>query len=297
MDTKDNLRITLAQVDLAWENPLQNRLQLEVEIRQLTGKSDLVVLPETFTTGFSMSARDFAESMDGPTVNWLLQLSQATGIAICGSMLIKDNDLYYNRFLFVTPGGEILFYNKRHLFSIGGESTAYTAGNERLIVNFSGWRIALYVCYDIRFPVWCRNVNDTDLMIFSANWPASRSEVWKILLKARAIENQVYVAGVNRIGTDGEGIIYLGDSQVINPRGEVLRESDLTNNGLLSDETLNSKNSPKDMSASEGSSEDSEQAMWPLKNKFYTHEISKNKINDFREKFPVTKDADRFFII
>lgn len=261
MDVKDNLRITLAQVDLAWEDPLQNRHSLDIQIRQLAGKSDLVILPETFTTGFSMRVRDLAEPMDGPTVNWLLQLSQITKIAICGSLLIKDNDLYYNRFVFVTPGGEAFFYNKRHLFSIGGESISYTAGDERLIVHFFGWRIALYVCYDIRFPVWCRNMNDTDLMIFIANWPSSRNEVWKILLKARAIENQVYVAGVNRIGTDGEGILYLGESQVINPRGEALQESHLTNNGLLS------------------------------------FEISKNKLNDFREKFPVAKDADRFIII
>jgi len=261
MELKDNLRITLAQVDLAWEDPRRNRNHFDLLIRQLTGKSDLVILPETFTTGFSMRARDLAEQMDGPTVNWLLQLSQITKIAICGSLLIKDNDSYYNRFVFVTPGGEVFFYNKRHLFSIGGESVSYTAGDERLIVHFLGWRIALYVCYDIRFPVWCRNVNDTDLMIFTANWPSSRSEVWKILLKARAIENQVYVAGVNRIGTDGEGILYLGESQVINPRGEALKENYLTNNGLLS------------------------------------FEISKNKLNDFRKKFPVANDADRFIVI
>lgn len=260
MELKDNLRITLAQVDLAWEDPLQNRSHFDVQIRQLTGKTDLVILPETFTTGFSMRARDLAEPMDGPTVNWLLQLSQETKIAICGSLLINENDLYYNRFVFVTPGKEVFSYDKRHLFSIGGESISYTAGAERLIVHFLGWRIALYVCYDIRFPVWCRNVNDTDLMIFTANWPSSRSEVWKILLKARAIENQVYVAGVNRIGTDGEGILYLGDSQVINPRGEALNESASTNKGLL------------------------------------TFEIPKNKLSDFREKFPVSNDADRFII-
>lgn len=261
MEIKDNLRITLAQVDLVWENPGQNRRDLELQIRQLAGKSDLVILPETFTTGFSMRACDLAEPMDGPTINWMLDLSRTTGLAIGGSLIIKDNGLYYNRFVFITPHGEISFYDKRHLFSIGGESISFTAGDKRLIVNFLGWRIALYICYDLRFPVWCRNVNDTDLMIFTANWPASRSEVWKTLLKARAIENQVDVAGINRIGTDGNGISYLGESQMVNSRGEVLPENNIFTSGLLS------------------------------------YEISKKELNDFRERFPVAKDADRFLMI
>jgi omega-amidase len=260
MKIKDYLRITFLQFDLAWENPEQNRAYIEREARQLTGKSDLLILPETFTTGFSMRPSGLAESMDGPTVNWLVDLSRTTGTAICGSLIIKDNDLYYNRFVFVTPKGEILFYNKRHLFSIGGESIAFTTGNQRLIVRYLGWRIALYVCYDIRFPVWCRNLNDTDLMIFSANWPAARNEVWKTLLKARAIENQVYVAGVNRIGTDDAGVLYLGESQLINPRGEVLPTSNQSNKGLFS------------------------------------YDISMEGLTAFREKFPVAKDADQFTI-
>lgn len=261
MEIKNNLRITLLQFDLGWENPEQNRRYIEAQILQLTGKSDLVILPETFTTGFSMRPSYLAESMDGSTVNWLLSLSRTTGMAICGSLIIKDNELFYNRFIFITPEGEISFYNKRHLFSIGGESVAFTAGNQRLIVNYLGWRIALYVCYDIRFPVWCRNLNDTDLMIFTANWPTVRSEVWKTLLKARAIENQVYVAGVNRTGTDGTGVLYLGESQIINPRGEVLTESFITNDGVFS------------------------------------YDISMNDLTAFREKFPVAGDADQFIII
>lgn len=261
MEIKDNLRITIAQVDLAWENPGQNRRDLELQIRQLAGKSDLVILPETFTTGFSMHASDLAEPMNGPTIKWLLNLSQTTSLAIGGSIIIKDNGLYYNRFVFITPNGENFFYDKRHLFSIGGESISFTAGNQRLIVNYLGWRIALYICYDLRFPVWCRNVNDTDLMIFTANWPASRSEVWKTLLKARAIENQVYVTGVNRIGTDENGISYIGESQFVNYRGEVLTENNISSSGLLS------------------------------------YEISKKELNDFRERFPVANDADRFLII
>ncbi len=261
MEIKDNLRITLAQVDLAWENPEQNRMNLEVQIRQLIGQSDLVILPETFTTGFSMRAGELSEPMDGPTISWLLNLSETTGLALGGSLIIKDNDLFYNRFVFVTPAGEIYHYDKRHLFLIGGESNSFSAGDQRLIIRFLGWRIALYICYDIRFPVWCRNVNDTDLMIFTANWPASRNEVWKTLLKARAIENQVFVAGVNRIGKDGNNISYIGESQIINSRGEVLSEPDITGNRLL------------------------------------TCEISRKELNEFREKFPVSRDADQFLII
>lgn len=261
METKDILRITLAQVNLVWENPELNRLNFEMQIRQLSGKSDLVILPETFTTGFSMRACELAEPMDGPTVNWLLDLSQKTGLAIGGSLIIKENSLNYNRFVFVMPGGEIFHYDKRHLFSIGGESISFTAGNQRMIVNFHGWRIAFYICYDVRFPVWCRNVKDTDLMIFTANWPASRNEVWKTLLKARAIENQVYVAGVNRVGKDGNDISYIGESQIINPRGEVLSGSDQTIDGYLS------------------------------------YDISLKELNDFRAKFPVANDADQFLII
>jgi predicted amidohydrolase len=261
MEIKNNLRITLLQFDLAWEYPEQNRRYIEEQIRQLTGKIDLVILPETFTTGFSMRPSDLAELMDGFTVNWLLSLSRTTGMAICGSLIIKDNELFYNRFIFITPEGEISFYNKRHLFSVGGESMAFTAGDQRLIVSYLGWRIAPYVCYDIRFPVWCRNLNDTDLMIFTANWPAARSEVWKTLLKARAIENQVYVAGVNRTGTDGNGVLYLGESQLINPRGEILTESFITN----------------DVS--------------------FSFEISMSELTAFRGKFPVAVDADQFIII
>jgi len=261
MEIKDILRITLAQVNLVWENPEQNRSNFEMQIRQLSGKSDLVILPETFTTGFSMRAHDLAEPMDGPTVNWMFSLSRITGLAIGGSLIIKENDLYYNRFVFVTPDGDISHYDKRHLFSIGGESISFTAGNEKLIVDFHGWRIAFYICYDVRFPVWCRNVNDTDLMIFAANWPASRNEVWKTLLKARAIENQVYVAGVNRIGKDGNDISYIGESQILNSRGEMLSGYDQTIDGYLS------------------------------------YEISLKELNDFRAKFPVANDADQFLII
>jgi len=226
----------------------------------LIGKTDFVILPETFTTGFSMRGTTFAETMDGPTILWLIDLAKSTGLAIGGSLLINADNKFFNRFVFVTPEGFISFYDKRHLFSIGGESSLLTAGDHRQIINYLGWRIALYICYDIRFPVWCRNQEDTDLMIFTANWPDARREVWNTLLKARAIENQVFVAGVNRIGTDGEGICYSGQSQLINSKGEVVVQTDFIDEHLFS----------------------------------YT--ISRRVLNDFRKKFPVANDADRFII-
>ncbi len=260
MDHNNNLRIALAQVDLVWENPEQNRLNLKKDIESLKGVCDVLILPETFTTGFSMSSINLAEPMDGPTVSWLIGLSASTQIAICGSLIIKDNELVYNRFVFVQPDGQISFYDKRHLFSIGGESYPFVNGDKRMIVNYLGWRIALYICYDLRFPVWCRNVGDTDLMIVTANWPAARNEVWNILLKARAIENQVVVAGVNRIGTDGNGVTYSGNSQMINMKGENIAPVLTMDNGWI------------------------------------TYEVSLNELQDFKEKFPVARDTDKFTI-
>ena len=260
IEPRDNLRVTLVQADLEWENPAQNRQNFEKLILQLKDQTDIAILPETFTTGFSLRAADLAELMEGPTISWMFKLSRQTNLAIGGSLLIEEHGSYYNRFVFITPQGEISFYDKRHLFSIGGESDSVMSGNQRVVVHYLGWRIALYICYDIRFPVWCRNVADTDLMIFAANWPDSRNEVWSVLLKARAIENQVYVAGVNRIGTDGEGINYKGNSQMINPRGEVMVTSGNIRNELL------------------------------------TYLISKQDLNEFRDKFPVACEADRFKI-
>ena len=261
MVIRDNLVITLGQNDLVWENPEQNRHELELKIMGLTGKSDLVILPETFTTGFSVRSEKLAETMDGLTVKWMRYLSKKSKLAICGSLLICENGFYFNRFVFVTPQGAISYYDKRHLFSMGDEPSFLSAGNQRVVVRYMGWKIALYVCYDIRFPVWCRNLNDTDLMIFTANWPDSRREVWNILLKARAIENQVYVAGVNRVGTDELGISYAGDSHVIDAKGEVVLPTFGTDHNWLS------------------------------------YILSKKDLNDFRIKFPVTNDADRFSLI
>jgi predicted amidohydrolase len=260
MKTLDNLRVALIQDDLVWENPIQNRLNFEQIILSLIGKSEVVFLPETFTTGFTIAIPQLAENMDGPTLGWLTELSKRTNIAIGGSLFIKEADEYFNRFVFVTPEGELSFYDKRHLFSIGGESNLLKSGAKRVVISYLGWRIAPFICYDLRFPVWCRNKSDIDLMVFMANWPESRQEVWKILLRARAIENQVYVAGINRIGMDGNGISYTGDSQLVTAKGEVAEPVANLDSRIL----------------------------------FYN--LSKSDLHDFRVKFPVEKDADQFLI-
>lgn len=254
----EKLRVAIAQIDLEWENPSLNRSRIGHQIHQISDQCDLILLPETFTTGFTSRATDLAESMSGSTIKWLTDLASKTGAAIGGTLLVKEDHCYFNRFVFVTPHGEITCYDKRHLFSIGGETEVFCAGRNRVIVDFKGWKIALYICYDLRFPVWCRNQKDTDLMLFPANWPASRQAVWNLLLKARAIENQVYVAGINRVGKDGNGIIYVGESQIINAKGE---------------------------SVSRFQSVD---GVWQI------YEISKNELDDFRLRFPVGEDADDF---
>jgi predicted amidohydrolase len=260
MEIRDKIRITLAQVNLLWESPGENLKYLDDKIEKLSEPTDIIILPETFTSGFSMNPNQLAETMNGQSVEWMRQIAKRTNAAICGSLIIRDKDLFYNRFVFAKPDGEIIHYDKRHLFSMGGEKSVFTAGNERIIINYLGWRIGLYVCYDLRFPVWCRNRNDTDLMLFTANWPMSRSIVWNTLLRARAIENQVYVAGVNRIGSDGNGIKYLGESQLINPYGKPIFEP------IIEEEDL------------------------------FSCEISLPELNDFRLKFQVAEDADHFEI-
>lgn len=261
IEKTDNLRVTLAQLDIVWENPDENRKRLNQLLPSLQGKSDLIILPETFTTGFSMDVKGLAEPMDGPTVGWMKQLSSLTDAAIGGSLIISEDGLYYNRFVFVQPGGEVEFYNKRHLFSIGGEDKSFHIGLEKVVIDYRGWRIAPFICYDLRFPVWCRSHNEVDLMIFSANWPQARIDVWETLLKARAIENQVYVAGVNRVGMDGNNISYNGKSQMIDPRGNILIS---------------------EINAHE---------------KMLTHTISLTAQQEFREKFPVVLDADSFELL
>ncbi len=217
-----SLRVTLLQTDLAWEDPEANRRALAGELRGLSGATDLVVLPEMFTTGFSMQPERMAEEAGGPTTAWLQQLASELEAAVVGSVMTRDGAHHYNRLLWATPQGTVRHYDKRHLFRMGGEDRHYAQGEDLLVVEWRGFRIAPLICYDLRFPVWSRRREgyDYDLLVYVANWPAVRRRAWTTLLAARAIENQCYVAGVNRCGSDGLGVPYAGDSVVNDFRGE-----------------------------------------------------------------------------
>jgi len=214
----------LVQAQLGWKDPARNREHLQSLVSSEPGDIDLVVLPEAFTTGFLGDTDLPAEDMSGPTVQWMKQLAKQRGCAIAGSAVITEQAHRYNRLVFVMPDGVARYYDKRHLFAFGGENKRYTQGNERVIVNYLGWRINLQICYDLRFPAWCRNRNDYDLMLLVANWPSKRVHHWSVLLQARAIENQSWVIGVNRVGEDGNGLSYPGRSVVHDPLGHCLAD-------------------------------------------------------------------------
>jgi predicted amidohydrolase len=251
--------ITLLQTDIVWENKEANLNKLEKQLKQLSGKTQLAVLPEMFSTGFSMNSHKLAESNQGTTISTLCKWSKLYNIALTGSFIAKENDQFYNRGFFLTPQGGTFFYDKHHLFSVGDESLYFSAGNKQLLINYEGFNILLLICYDLRFPIWSRNTeNRYDLLIYVANWPASRRQVWDVLLKARALENMSYVCGVNRVGTDGNGLNYNGGSVLISPKGTIL----VTN--------------PDDTES------------------LVSAKIEKESMNRFREKFPVWKDADKF---
>lgn len=218
------LSFTLIQSNLHWENIDANLEQFEQKIKSVTSPMEVVVLPEMFSTGFSMNASHLAEEMNGKTVAWMKRISQESKIILTGSAIIQEHSNYYNRLLWVLPNGQIGMYDKRHLFSMADEEKYFTAGNKRLITQVKGWKICTQICYDLRFPVWNRmqTEDEYDVLLYVANWPERRSEAWKTLLKARAIENQCYVVAVNRVGVDENNITYTGDSCVINPLGEVL---------------------------------------------------------------------------
>lgn len=219
-----NLTISLIQCELAWEQAQDNREQMTAEIATIEGDTDLIVLPEMFTTGFSMNALANAEEPGGPTEQWMLQTAGEKDCAVTGSIAARDGDAVYNRMLFATPQG-MYHYDKRHLFRMLGEHKRYAAGEERVVVEWRGWRILLQVCYDLRFPVFSRNREDYDLALYVANWPSSRRQHWRQLLQARAIENLACVVGVNRIGADANGLTYSGDSMAIAADGEVLLDA------------------------------------------------------------------------
>ena len=214
-----DLTIALIQANLVWENPTQNRLHFSKKIAEITERVDLIVLPEMFTTGFTMNPYVVAETMHGETILWLQKLAHEKDCAITGSLIIKEDNKYYNRLVFVYPTGEIKTYDKRHTFTLAGEDKVYTAGKEKLLVAYKGWKICPLVCYDLRFPVWARNVENYDLLLYVANWPKPRIAAWDALLKARAIENMSYCIGVNRVGLDVNNYEYVGHSAVYDSLG------------------------------------------------------------------------------
>ncbi|MCL2072288.1 MAG: amidohydrolase [Marinilabiliaceae bacterium] len=254
------MKIVLVQYDIAWESPSFNLIKIENMFLNETEHFDLILLPEMFNTGFSMNPHKIAETMEGDTINWMKNFALQKDAVIAGSVSIKENGLYYNRFLAVYPNGKIEKYDKKHLFRMSDEDLVYTPGNKNSIIDLKGWRCALFVCYDIRFPVWCRNRNNYDLALFNANWPKPRIDVWKTLLKARAIENQCYTAGVNRIGNSNE-ISYNGHSYIYDYLGNIIGSLKEDEEGLIK------------------------------------AELSLNKLNQFKEKFPAWMDADDFTVV
>ena len=218
------MKIALLNSTLVWENPTENRINFEQKINGINEAIDLIVLPEMFTSGFTMNPKKVAETMQGETISWLIKLAKAKNCAITGSLVITENENYYNRLLFVFPDGKIEFYDKRHLFTLAGEEKIYTSGKEKLIVAYKGFKICPLICYDLRFPVFARNVENYDLLLYVANWPKPRINAWDILLKARAVENMTYVIGVNRIGNDNNSLEYVGHSQAIDFLGNYLIE-------------------------------------------------------------------------
>lgn len=221
-----SFRVTLVQQPLAWHDPEANRAFFAQELAPLAGTTDLVVLPEMFTTGFTMKPKEFAEPADGPTREWLLAQASALDAAVGGSVAVNDNGRHFNRFMLALPGGPTYWYDKRHLFRMGGEHRHYSAGTHALIIDWRGLRLCPLVCYDLRFPVWSRRRPELeyDLVIYTANWPAPRRGAWSALLRARAIENQAFCVGVNRVGTDGAGNAYVGDSVALDFMGQPLVE-------------------------------------------------------------------------
>jgi len=254
-----NLKLSIFQTALQWHQPEANRAHFEELILALDEPTDVIVLPEMFSTGFTMDAENQAETMDGETVAWMREMAARKGAVICGSVVIEDEGDYYNRFIWMRADGSLATYDKRHLFRMAKEDAHYSAGVRRVVVELEGWRICPQVCYDLRFPVWSRNRNDYDLLIYVANWPSARRTSWQTLLRARAMENLCYVAGVNRVGTDGNDIAYSGDSAVC----------DYVGRDLVS------------------------RADEPL---VATVSLDCEKLERFRKKFPAHLDADDFTI-
>ena len=219
---QDQLKVAIVQSDLVWENPKKNRKNFSEKIKSISKKVDLIVLPEMFTTGFTMNAEALAETMDGKTVSWMQKKAFKTGAAIVGSLIISEAGKFYNRLLFVEPSGTITTYNKRHTFTLAGEDKVYAAGTNKVIIKYKGWSFCPLVCYDLRFPVWARNVENYDVLLYVANWPKPRILAWDTLLKARSIENMCYTIGVNRVGLDEVQNEYSGNSAIYDVLGNAI---------------------------------------------------------------------------
>ena len=229
------MKTALIQTSLIWENPTENRSHLAQKITGFMEDVDLIVLPEMFSSGFTMNPKAVAETMEGETVAWLQHLAKAKNCAITGSLVIEEKGKFYNRLVFVFPNGDIQHYDKRHLFTLAGEDKVYTAGKQKLIVEYKGFRICPLICYDLRFPVFSRNVEDYDVLLYVANWPKIRTNAWDILLKARAVENMSYAIGVNRIGTDNNKHEYIGHSQAVDFFGNYILEPQETDSVFIID--------------------------------------------------------------
>ena len=260
-----SLTITTIQTSLIWEDKKVNLQMLEEKINSIKEKTEIVVLPEMFSTGFSMRPEGLAEKMDGDTVQWMKRIAAKKKIILTGSVIIGEDGNYFNRLIWMLPNGQYGIYDKRHRFAFAGENDQYTAGTKRLVASVKGWKINLLVCYDLRFPVWARQQSqedelEYDLIIYVANWPERRVHAWKTLLQARAIENQSYVVGVNRVGDDGNNIHHTGESMIVDPLGEVLY----------------TKKDVEDI---------------------FTITLDREHLKTIREKFPFWKDADHFEIV
>jgi predicted amidohydrolase len=230
---KNELMIAGIQSHLMWENPAENRNYFEEKINSLSDEIDIVVLPEMFTSGFTMNAQKVAEKMDGATISWMQKLASKNNLAIVGSLVIEEENHFYNRLVFVHPSKKIDFYDKHHTFTLAGEDKIYTSGKKKTIIDFLGWRICGLICYDVRFPVWARNTENYDLLLYMASWPIARIKAWDTLLKARAIENMSYVIGVNRIGKDDNGNEYCGNSLLIDYLGNQLSDLQYNEEGII----------------------------------------------------------------
>ncbi len=259
------LHVTIVQSRIAWQDVQQNLDWFEAKMESISGATDIIVLPEMFTTGFSMENEKLAEESGGKSTQWMHRMASKYNAVVVGSIIVKDKAKFYNRLVWMHPSGEAEFYDKRHLFRMANEHNNYTEGTSRLVFYYKGWKICPLICYDLRFPVWSRNrlinnQHDYDCLLYVANWPEKRSHAWKSLLVARAIENQAYVIGVNRIGNDGNGIIYSGDSVVLNYMGEKISKTERFGDRV---ETIT---------------------------------MTKKDLEDFRLQFPAGLDADNFTV-